>query len=182
MTFMNSFGTATALVLIAGSAMAGAGHGSSIGKAGDPGKVDRVIEVSMDEMKYNPKTVSVEKGETIKFVVRNDGNFVHEFNLGTKEMWDGHTKEMMKMLKSGMMTMKKLDHAKMMEGGMMHDEGNSALLEPGQTADVVWTFADATEMGFACNVPGHREGGMVGKIAFAGSIRNSVYEAQPMQV
>jgi uncharacterized cupredoxin-like copper-binding protein len=168
MTFMNSIGAATALVLIAGSAMAGAGHGSSIGKAGDPDKVDRVIEVSMDEMKYEPKTVSVAKGETIKFVVRNDGNLIHEFNLGTKEMWNGHKKEMKNMMKSGMMTMKKLDHAKMMEGGMMHDDPNSALLESGQTAEVVWTFTDATEMGFACNVPGHREGGMVGKIAFSG--------------
>jgi len=168
MTLMKSIGAATALVLIAGSAMAGAGHGSSIGKAGDPGKVDRVIEVSMDEMRYEPSQVSVKEGETIKFVVRNDGNLVHEFNLGTKEMWKGHRKEMKNMLKSGMMTMKKLDHTKMMEGGMMHDEGNSALLEPGQTAEVVWTFSDATEMGFACNVPGHREGGMVGKVAFSG--------------
>jgi uncharacterized cupredoxin-like copper-binding protein len=41
-------------------------------------------------------------------------------------------------------------------------------VEPGQTAEVVWTFTEATEMGFACNVPGHREGGMSGEIAFAG--------------
>ena len=169
MTFMKSIGATTALILFAGSALAGAGHGSSIGKAGDPAKVDRVIEVSMDEMKYDPKTINVEKGETIRFVVRNEGNLVHEFNLGTKETWDGHSKEMKNMLKSGMMTMKKLNHAKMMEGGMMHDDGNSALLEPGQTAEVVWTFTEATEMGFACNVPGHREGGMSGEIAFSGS-------------
>jgi len=168
MTFMKSIGATAAFILFAGSALAGAGHGSSIGKAGDPDKVDRVIEVSMDEMKYDPKTINVEKGETIKFVVRNDGNLMHEFNLGTKETWDGHSKEMKNMMKSGMMTMKKLNHAKMMEGGMMHDEPNSALVEPGQTAEVVWTFTEATEMGFACNVPGHREGGMSGEIAFAG--------------
>ncbi|WP_243405167.1 MULTISPECIES: plastocyanin/azurin family copper-binding protein [Rhodobacterales] len=168
MTFMKSIGATTALILFAGSAMAGAGHGSSIGKAGDPDKVDRVIEVSMDEMKYEPKSVSVAKGETIKFVVRNDGNIIHEFNLGTEAMWKDHKDEMKDMMKSGMMTMKKLDHAKMMEGGMMHNDPNSVLLEPGQTAEVVWTFTDTTEMGFACNVPGHLEGGMVGKIAFSG--------------
>jgi len=148
--------------------MAGAGHGSSIGEAGDPAKVDRVIEVSMDEMKYDPKSITVAEGETIKFVVRNDGKLVHEFNLGTKAIWDDHKGEMQKMMKSGMMTPKKLDHAKMMEGGMMHDDPNTAMLEPGETAEVIWTFGEATEMGFACNVPGHREGGMFGEIAFSG--------------
>ncbi len=67
-----------------------------------------------------------------------------------------------------MMTMKKLYHAKMMEGGMMHNDPNSALLEPDQSTEVVWSFSEATDMGFACNVPGHHEGGMVGKIAFFG--------------
>lgn len=168
MTTTKTIGAATALILFAGSAMAGAGHGSSIGKAGDPANVDRVIEVSMDEMKYDPETITVAEGETIKFVVRNDGKLVHEFNLGTKETWGGHKGEMQKMMKSGMMTMNKLDHAKMMEGGMMHNDPNAALLEPGQTAELVWTFDEATEMGFACNVPGHLEGGMVGEIAFSG--------------
>jgi len=168
MTFTKSIGAMTALIFSAGAAFAGAGHGDSIGKAGDPAKVDRIIEVSMDEMKYDPATITVAEGETIKFVVRNNGKLVHEFNLGNKASWGGHKGEMQKMMKSGMMTMNKLDHSKMMKGGMMHDDPNAALLEPGQTAEIVWTFTEATEMGFACNVPGHLEGGMVGEIAFSG--------------
>lgn len=45
-----------------------------------------------------------------------------------------------------------------------HNDPNSVLLEPGKTGEVVWTFphkADVT-LQFACNVPGHREAGMVG--------------------
>ncbi|SFQ25513.1 hypothetical protein SAMN04488047_1723, partial [Tranquillimonas alkanivorans] len=28
---------------------------------------------------------------------------------------------------------------------------------------IVWTFPDGGTVGFACNVPGHREAGMVGE-------------------
>jgi len=106
------------------------------------------------------------EGETITFVVSNDGEFVHEFNLGTEKMWQGHLDEMMKMMDTGMMTVDKINHDKMMQAGMMHDDANSVLLEPGQTAKVTWTFGEKTELGFACNVPGHRESGMVGEISF----------------
>jgi uncharacterized cupredoxin-like copper-binding protein len=52
---------------------------------------------------------------------------------------------------------------------MMHSDPNSTLLEPGERAEVIWRFPDeATEVGFACNVPGHREAGMVGNIVFRG--------------
>jgi len=50
--------------------------------------------------------------------------------------------------------------------GMMHDDPNSVLLEPGKTGEVIWTFSEVTEVGFACNVPGHRNAGMVGKVVF----------------
>ena len=81
-------------------------------------------------------------------------------------MWQGHLDEMMKMMDTGMMTVDKINHDKMMQAGMMHDDANSVLLEPGQTAKVTWTFGEKTELGFACNVPGHRESGMVGEISF----------------
>jgi len=163
--------SATVLAMfLPGQAMASPGHGgeSAIGEAGDAANVDRVIEVGMDEMKFDPESISVKEGETIKFVVSNDGNIIHEFNLGTSETWKGHKGEMIDMLQNGMMTMKKVNHDKMMKAGMMHDDPNSVLLEPGETAEVIWTFTEATEMGFACNVPGHLEAGMVGDVMFEG--------------
>jgi len=163
-----------ALALTTTAAVAGAGHNAGHGGGhaammGTPGllaNADRVIEVSMTEMKYEPSNIEVMEGETITFVVRNDGEFVHEFNLGTESMWQGHMDEMTTMMETGMMTADTVNHHKMMKAGMMHDDANSVLLEPGQTAKVTWTFGKETEIGFACNVPGHREAGMVGEIGF----------------
>jgi len=143
----------------------GDGHAAMMGQPGDPAKADRVVEVSMTEMAFDPSNIEIMEGETITFVVSNDGEFVHEFNLGTEKMWQGHLDEMMKMMDTGMMTVDKINHDKMMQAGMMHDDANSVLLEPGQTAKVTWTFGEKTELGFACNVPGHRESGMVGDIS-----------------
>lgn len=157
-----------ALVSTSVFALADEGHGASIGEPGDPSKVNRVIEVSMDEMKFVPDRIAVKEGETIKFVITNDGRLVHEFNLGTMEMWKGHNKEMRTMLKKGMMSMTKLHHDKMMKAGMMHDDPNSVLLAPGETADVIWNFSEAVTLGYACNVPGHLEAGMVGEVTFEG--------------
>ena len=144
----------------------GDGHAAMMGQPGDPAKADRVVEVSMTEMAFDPSNIEIMEGETITFVVSNDGEFVHEFNLGTEKMWQGHLDEMMKMMDTGMMTVDKINHDKMMQAGMMHDDANSVLLEPGQKAKVTWTFGEKTELGFACNVPGHRESGMVGEISF----------------
>ena len=47
---------------------------------------------------------------------------------------------------------------------MAHDDPNSVLLEPGKSAEIVWTFNADAALQMACNVPGHYESGMVGKI------------------
>ncbi len=47
---------------------------------------------------------------------------------------------------------------------MKHDDPNSVLLEPGKTAEIVWTFNETTSLEFACNVPGHYQAGMVGDL------------------
>jgi uncharacterized cupredoxin-like copper-binding protein len=47
---------------------------------------------------------------------------------------------------------------------MEHNDPNSVLLEPGKSAEVIWKYAKAGELEFACNVPGHYAAGMVGTI------------------
>ncbi len=155
-------GTALVASLTASVALADAGHGSGIGEPGDAAQVDRTITIEMDEMKYSPESIEVAPGETIRFEVVNVGRAVHEFYIGTSETWNGHRGEMRTMMREGMMTMRSINHDRMMEAGMMHDDANSVLLEPGDTGEVIWTFPEGGEIGFACNVPGHREAGMVG--------------------
>ena len=161
-------GALQALLASTAVVFADVGHSGSdeFGKAGTLEMVNRVIEISMDVMDFGPEKIQVSEGETIRFVVTNVGRVIHEFNLGTRDTWKGHDKEMRMMFKKGMINKRRINHEKMEAAGMMHDDPNSVLLEPGKTGEVIWTFSEATEVGFACNVPGHRNAGMVGKVVF----------------
>ncbi len=150
---------------------ADAGH-SKASKTGSPGKasdVSRTINVTMSDNFYEPESIAVKEGETVRFVVKNAGEFVHEFNIATAEMHKAHAPEMMMMVEHGVLEADRINReaAKKMQASMghgLHDAPNSVLLEPGKTGEVIWTFPKKTELEFACNVPGHYESGMVGKI------------------
>jgi uncharacterized cupredoxin-like copper-binding protein len=105
----------------------------------------------------------------VHFVLVNKGQLLHEFNLGDAAMHAAHQQEMLKMVASGMLTSTGMKHdmAGMDHGSMKHDDPNSVLVEPGKTAELTWTFTKATDLEFACNIPGHYQAGMVGKIAIA---------------
>ena len=80
---------ALALPLIAHAA-GGHGHDTSIGKPGTPEKATRTIEISMINNEFQPKSITVKKRKTMRFVVVNKGEFVHEFNIGTAAMHAKH--------------------------------------------------------------------------------------------
>jgi uncharacterized cupredoxin-like copper-binding protein len=165
--------TLTAGILAVSSPMAladpGHGKGPDIGQPGEDHHVSRTYEIRMGEMYFKPDTIRVMPGETVRFIVINEGEAVHEFNIGAPENWDSHLAEMERMMDEGMIDFDRIDHARMRRMGMMHSDPNAVLLEPGERAEIVWTFpGKPTEMGFACNVPGHREAGMVGEIVYRG--------------
>ena len=58
-----------------------AGSMKMIGEPGQLNEVDRTIEIKMFDNYYEPNQIDIKKGETIKFVVKNLGELVHEFNL-----------------------------------------------------------------------------------------------------
>ena len=158
----------TAPALAAGSHAGGHGHGAAIGEPGDAAAADRTVEIVMGDNYFEPERLTIAAGETIRFVIHNDGEFLHEFNLGTAAMHAAHQKEMATMMQHGMLTPTGIDHDRMMmdHGGsaMTHDDPNSVLVEPGKTAELVWKFTAATDLEFACNVPGHYDAGMMGEI------------------
>ena len=122
-------------------------HNSTTGKPGDPAKVNRVIEVSMDDsMRFTPAAIQVKTGETIRFLITNSGKLTHEMVLGS-----------MAELK---------EHAEMMRSmpDMQHAEANMISLKAGQRGGIVWQFEKAGMVDFACLVPGHMEAGMVGTV------------------
>jgi len=150
----------------------GQGHGSVAAEIGTPGKaadVTRTIKIVMEDNFFDMETIEVSAGETILFQIENKGEFVHEFNIGTAAMHASHQKEMMMMMEHGALDVDKIHMDKMkmdMGNGMTmeHDDPNSVLLEPGKTAEIIWTFPADAELEFACNVPGHYESGMMGKV------------------
>lgn len=153
-------------------ALADAGHAYDFGKPAKAAQATRTVEIKLGEMFFEPENIDVKPGETVRFVIHNSGSLLHEFNLGSAAMHAGHQKEMQQMMDAGMLTptgmqhdMSQMDHSKMGHGQMMkHDDPNSVLVEPGKTAELTWTFSKATSLEFACNIPGHYQAGMVGKL------------------
>jgi len=119
----------------------------SFGHAGDPRAAKRTVRITMgDTMRFSPATLSVKQGETVRFVVRNDGKLLHEMVLGTHEELARHAELMRKF------------------PDMEHDEPHMVHVRPGRTEAMVWQFNRPGEFRFACLVPGHYEAGMTGTI------------------
>ena len=142
---------------------------SMIGEKGDPKNVDRVVKIKMYDNYYEPNLIEVKKGETIKFVITNLGEMVHEYNIGTKEMHIKHQPEMQKLIDHEIITYDKIDKKKMKEmskkdHSLAHSHSNSIMLEPKTQGEIIWKFSKDIELEMACNIPGHYESGMVGKI------------------
>ncbi|PRX38229.1 Uncharacterized copper-binding protein, cupredoxin-like subfamily [Meinhardsimonia xiamenensis] len=156
----------TALPALAGGSHTG-GHshddGFAFGRPGEAPHATRTIRVVMTDNAYDPGVIEVAAGETVRFVAENRGDFVHEFGLGTPAMHAEHRKEMLAMMESGMLEADRIHH------GMGHDDPNSLLLEPGESGEIIWTFAGPIRIEFACNVPGHYESGMVGPLVVTGT-------------
>ena len=120
---------------------------TDFGQEGNPKKVTRTIKVEMaDTMRFTPADVTVKQGQTVKFIVHNDGKVLHEMVLGTKDAIKEHAE-----------LMKKFPE-------MEHADANMAHVKPGKAGEIVWQFTKPGEFTFACLQPGHYEAGMVGKV------------------
>ena len=142
---------------------------NAIGTKGKASDVDRVIVVNMYDNYYEPSKIEIKKGETVKFVVKNKGELVHEFNIATKTMHLKHQPEMMMLVENEIILSDKIDKKKMMEmakknPSMAHSHSNSVLLSPGESADLIWKFTNSLKIEASCNVPGHYEAGMIAEI------------------
>jgi uncharacterized cupredoxin-like copper-binding protein len=137
------------------------------GRAGNPKNVDRTIRVMMnDKMQFvasprsdrrpdvapgarphaMPGDIEVRRGETVRFVVRNEGALMHEMVIGTRKALQEHGELMRK------------------HPGMEHDEPYMAHVAPGKEGEMVWQFTRTGEFFYACLVAGHMEAGMISKI------------------
>jgi uncharacterized cupredoxin-like copper-binding protein/Cu/Ag efflux protein CusF len=151
-----------AACLGSGAAYAGKGHASTLGKAGDPNKVNRTVTITMnDSMRFTPSEIAVQSYETVRFVLKNEGKLKHEMVLGT-----------IKELKAHAALMRKFPN-------MEHADPNQASVEPGKTGELVWQFTKGGTVDFACLQAGHYEAGMRGKIAVGAAIKPTSATAAP---
>jgi uncharacterized cupredoxin-like copper-binding protein len=119
----------------------------AFGREGDAKKVSRSITVDMnDQMRFTPAELVVKQGETVRFVVKNSGQVMHEMVLGSMQDLKEHAQLMQK------------------HPGMEHDEPYMAHVAPGKTETIVWQFNKPGEFHYGCLVPGHFEAGMIGRI------------------
>jgi uncharacterized cupredoxin-like copper-binding protein len=119
----------------------------AFGIAADPKKATRTMTLSMsDRMRFTPDVLTVQRGETVRFVVKNEGRLLHEMVLGTREELDRHAEQMKKF------------------PDMEHDEPHMLHVKPSHAGNLAWTFNRPGEFYFACLIPGHYEAGMKGRI------------------
>ena len=170
MSLRKSLLRVASLLALSSPVWAAPAHTYDFGQPAAAAKATRSVEVVMGDMSFTPTAIEIKAGETVRFVLVNKGQLLHEFNLGDAAIHAKHQQEMLQMQQSGMLTptgMKEMDHGSMAgmdHGSMKHNDPNSVLVEPGKTAELTWTFSKATSLEFACNIPGHYQAGMVGKL------------------
>jgi uncharacterized cupredoxin-like copper-binding protein len=160
MLFRRSIVGVLALAAATQASAHGPDHAMGGGKPGDAGKVARVIDVVASDNEFSLKSLQVKDGETVRFVVRNDGLDPHELLIGTKAAHAEHRQ----MMKAMMQQQKQGGHAHAMA---MEAHQSGVTVAPGKTASFVWTFARTPDLEFACDIPGHYEDGMHGPITFS---------------
>ena len=117
------------------------------GIAGQPTQATRTITLVMtDAMRFTPDALTVQEGDTVRFVVRNQGRMLHEMVIGTSNELAKHAALMAKF------------------PNMAHDEPYMVHVDPGKTGEIVWHFNRAGRFEFACLIAGHYEAGMRGTL------------------
>lgn len=147
--FHTSWGPSFAAGTHGGDHDKGTGHGS-IGEPGQAAHVTRTVTVDMtDDMRFHPAQITVKRGETVHFLVKNSGKVKHEMVLGTAQELKAHYAMMMKM------------------PGMEHADPNQVVVDPGKQGEIIWRFTKARKVDFACLQPGHYDAGMKGLVTVA---------------
>jgi len=97
-------------------------------------------------MRFTPSAITVKRGETVRFIVKNSGKEKHEMVLGT----EGQLEERY--------------HATMQAPEKARSGPNAIVLDAGESGEIVWQFTKLGTVSFACLLPGHYDAGMRGTV------------------
>ncbi len=128
----------------------------AFGRPGVVKDITRTVAIrTTDAMRFDPASLAVKQGETLRLQIHNEGRLPHEFVLGTKEEIAEHA-EMMRQMPN-----------------MVHADASSVRVAPGGSAEIVWTFSKAGKFFYACLIPGHWEAGMQGQVTVTSPAKKS---------
>lgn len=105
----------------------------------------KTMTISMTEFQFQPQDITVNVGQPIKLVLKNNGTVLHDLvSMDAKvEVMEEHGAE------HDMAGMETTLHA---------------AVEPGQESTIEFKATQAGTYTFNCSVAGHKEAGMVGKL------------------
>lgn len=130
----------------------GAGHNSHQAAPVESTGGTRTIEIIARDIEFSVSEIDVKQGETVRFIIRNEGELDHDFTIGDADIQATHRAQMQEMMLG------------LGDGHRhMHNAANAVMVAPGATAELLWTFGNDTNVEFGCNIPGHFESGMAGK-------------------
>lgn len=120
---------------------------------------ERVIHVHAENVKFEPNTIRVKRGETIRVVLDNHDAFLHDYTTDEAEF-----------IVHSVTGAEHTEHESVMPEGD-HEMGEQVSLQPLHVAaegnehtDLVFQATEPGEFEFYCSVAGHKEVGMVGTI------------------
>ena len=144
MRILRSAALAVAMVV----ALTACGGGSDdTADGGDDDAQARTVAVDMVDTAFEPATLQVAPGETVRFRFTNKGKVAHDAFIGDTDAQADHEAEMRE--GDG-------GHG----GGHGGDAEGAITVEPGDTGELVHTFDDAGTVEVGCHQPGHYTGGM----------------------
>lgn len=138
-TLVLAFAVVAALVVSG----CGSDHDEHSSPSTTPSGAARTINVDMVDVDFNPASIQVAKGETVRFVFTNKGTLPHDAFVGSKQAQDEHEKEM----RAG-----GADHG--------HAGAEAVTVNPGGTGELTHTFTESGELEIGCHQTGHYDTGM----------------------
>lgn len=115
--------------------------------ATDSGSDVRTVEVGMVDIGFEPTTLSVAEGETVRFVFTNKGDIAHDAFIGDEAAQADHEDEMR-------------EAGGMEHGGHGDDADDAITVDPGDTGELTHTFDETGTVEVGCHQEGHYAAGM----------------------
>ncbi|MEY2477720.1 MAG: hypothetical protein QOG87_3035 [Actinomycetota bacterium] len=132
-------------LFVAALALVGAACGGDATPSGS-GDATRTIEITMRDIAFEPTSLQVSAGDTVRFVFTNEGKVDHDAFIGDAAAQADHEKEM-----------RASGDAHAGHGG---DAEGSITVAAGDTAELTHTFEEPGEVQIGCHEPGHYDAGM----------------------